>query len=116
MGIDRNADEHEIKRAYMGISMGDISTSAYNLMRSGITIDSSITSEVVVFEAASDGPSAKAGIKKGDVIVKIGDVDVNNVAELRYYLYKNNHNDTVQVTVIRGTSTKTFKVTLGESD
>ena len=106
----------EIKRAYLGISMGDISTSAYQLMRSGITIDPSITSGVIVFDVSNGGPCDKAGIKKGDVIVKIGDVDVNNVAELRYYLYKNKPNDKVDVTVMRGNTTKTFKVTLGESD
>ena len=85
-------------------------------MRSGITIDESITSGVIVFESVSGGPSSKAGIQKGDVIVKIGDVDINNVAELRYYLYKNNPNDIVEITVIRGTTTRIFKVTLGESD
>ena len=106
----------EIKRAYLGISMGDISTSAFNLMRSGISIDSSITSGVIVFDAVAGGPSAKAGIKKGDVIVKIGNTDIKNVAELRYYLYKNNPNDKVDITIIRGKDTKTLKVTLGESD
>ena len=106
----------EIKRAYLGISMGDISTSTFNLMRAGISIDSSITSGVVVFEVANDGPCDKAGIKKGDVIVKIGKTDINNVAELRYYLYKNNPNDKVEITVMRGTSVKKFNVTLGESD
>ena len=106
----------EIKRAYLGISMGDIGTSSYNLMRSGITIDSSITSGVIVFEAVNGGPSAKAGIQKGDVIVKIGEVNINNVAELRYYLYKNNPNDTVEITVMRGKTAKTVNVTLGESD
>ena len=106
----------EIKRAYLGISMGDISTSTFNLMRAGISIDSSITSGVVVFEVANDGPCDKAGIKKGDVIVKIGETDINNVAELRYYLYKNNPNDKVEITVMRGTSVKKFNVTLGESD
>ncbi len=106
----------EIKRAYLGISMGDISTSAFQLMRYGIEIDSSITSGVIVFDVTSGGPADKAGIKKGDVIVKIGSVNVSNVAELRYYLYKNNPNDKVEVSVIRGTTPKTFNVTLGESD
>ena len=106
----------EIKRAYLGISMGDISTSTYQLYRYGITLDSSITSGVVVFEAASGGPSDKAGIQKGDVIVKIGEVEVKNVAELRYYLYKNKPNDKVEVTVKRGATTRIFRVTLGESD
>ena len=106
----------EIKRAYLGISMGDISTSAYNLMRAGITIDESITSGVIVFESVNGGPSQTAGIQKGDVIVKIGKEDINNVAELRYYLYKNNPKDTVEITVMRGKTTKVFNVTLGESD
>ena len=106
----------EIKRAYLGISMGDIGTSAYSLMRAGISIDESITSGVIVFDTVSGGPSEEAGIKKGDVIVKIGKVDINNVAELRYYLYKNNPNDKVEITVMRGKTTKTFNVTLGESD
>ncbi len=106
----------EIKRAYLGISMGDISTSAFNLMRSGISLDSSITSGVVVFDVASNGPSDKAGIKKGDVIVKIGKTDINNIAELRYNLYKQKPNDKVEITVMRGKDTKKFTVTLGESD
>ncbi len=106
----------EIKRAYLGVSMGDISTSAFNLMRSGISLDSSITSGVVVFEVASNGPSEKAGLKKGDVIVKIGNTDINNVAELRYNLYKHKPNDKVEVTVMRGKESKKFNVTLGESD
>lgn len=106
----------EIKRAYLGISMGDISTSQYNLMRNGINIDESITSGVIVFNVVAGGPSDKAGLQKGDVIVKIGKEDINNVAELRYYLYKNNPKDTVEITAMRGKTAKTFKVTLGESD
>ncbi len=109
-------NKEEIKRAYLGISMADISTPSYYLKREGITLDKSVTSGVIVLEATSNGPSAKAGIQKGDVIVKIGDVEVSNVAELRYYLYKHEPNETVDITVIRGTESKVFKVTLGESN
>jgi len=104
----------EIKRAYLGISMGDLSTSYYTLLQNRINIDSSITSGVIVFE--SSGPSLKAGIQKGDVIVQIGNDKVDNVARLRYYLYKHNPNEEVKVKVIRGTEEKTFNVVLGESD
>ena len=62
-----------------------------------------------------NSPSSKAGILKGDVITKIGGYDVKNVAELRYYLYKHKPNEKVKITIIRGTDTKTFDVTLGES-
>ncbi len=105
----------EIKRAYLGISMADISTPSYYLIKEGINLDSSITSGVIVLESTTDGPSAIAGIQKGDVITKIGDVEVSNVAKLRYYLYKHEPNETVDITVIRGKETKVFKVTLGES-
>lgn len=105
----------EIKRAYLGISMGDIS-SKYNLLRRGITLDNSITSGVVVYEAIKNGPCYDAGIQSGDVIIKIGDYNVKNVAQLRYYLFKYNPNDKIKIDIIRGTETKTFEVVLGTSE
>jgi serine protease Do len=105
----------EIKRAYLGISMGDIS-SKYNLLRRGITLDNSITSGVVVYEAIKNGPCYDAGIQSGDVMIKIGDYNVKNVAQLRYYLFKYNPNDKIKVDVIRGTETKTFEIILGTSE
>lgn len=104
----------KIKRAYLGVSMGDISSS-YALMRSGIYLDNTITSGVVVFDVENDGPAQKSGILKGDVIVKIGVYDVKNVAQLRYYLFKHNPNETIKIKVIRGTSSKEFEITLGTS-
>lgn len=104
----------KIKRAYLGISMGDIS-SAYSLLRNGIYLDSSITSGVVVYSVESNGPSYESGLEKGDVIVKIGEYDVTKVAELRYYLFKYNPGDTVKVKVKRGKEDKTFDITLGTS-
>ena len=105
----------KVKRPLLGISMGDISTSSYMLKREGITIDSSITSGVVVFSVSNDGPAYKAGILKGDVVTKIGEYDVSNSARLKYYLSKYKPGETIDVVVIRGTEKKTVKVTLGES-
>ena len=95
--------------------MGDIS-SKYNLLRRGITLDNSITSGVVVYEAIKNGPCYDAGIQSGDVIIKIGDYNVKNVAQLRYYLFKYNPNDKIKIDIIRGTETKTFEVILGTSE
>ena len=105
----------EIKRSYLGISMSDLSVSSYYLRKENITIDSSIKTGVIVVEAVNDGPCAAAGIEKGDVIVKVGKYDVKNIAELRYYLYKYNPKETIEVKVKRGKEEKIFKVTLGES-
>ena len=105
----------EIKRAYLGISMAEISTSKYYLKRQGISIDDSITSGVIVVNVEDKGPSDKAGIEKGDVIDKIGEYNIKNVAELRYYLYKHEPNDKVDLEVIRGATKTTLKITLGAS-
>jgi serine protease Do len=106
----------EIKRSYLGIKMGDISTSYYSLLRNNISIDSSVTSGVVVFEAYTGGPCERAGIQKGDVIIQINNDKVDTVAKLRYYLFKHSPNEEVSIKVIRGTTQKEFKVVLGESE
>ncbi len=105
----------KIKRAYLGVSMGDI-TSRYYLLRRGINLDSDITSGVIVYDVEVGGPAIAAGLEKGDVIVKIGNYDIKNVAQLRYYLFKYKPNDTIKISVIRGKETKVFDITLGTSN
>lgn len=106
----------DIKRSYLGIEMTDLSASAYYLLKMGISLDPSITSGAIVVSTTKDGPSDKAGLEKGDVIIKLGDYDIKNVAELRYYLYKYKPNDKIDIKVIRGTKEKSMKITLGTSD
>ena len=52
----------KIQRAYLGISMIDLTVSNQYLKQQGITIDESVTSGVVVVSTEKDGPSAKAGL------------------------------------------------------
>ncbi len=100
------------KRATLGISMADLSnaTSYY-----GIYIDYSVTSGVLVVKVTPDGPCSKVGIQPGDVITKIGNVKVNNVAELRYYLYKHSPGEKINITIKRMKNEYTSQVILGES-
>lgn len=104
------------KKSYLGISMGDINTSSFYLSKYGINIDSSITSGVIVMDLEEKGPCNNVGINKGDVIVTLGEYEVSNVAELRYYLAKYKPNDTIKIIVKRGKETLTFKVKLQESE
>ncbi len=103
----------KIQRAYLGVSMTDFTTSSQYLRQEGITIDNTITSGVIVVEAVKGGPCADAGIKKGDVIIKIGKYDITSVAELRYYLYKYKPKEKIEIRVMRGKTEKLFNVTLG---
>jgi len=61
-----------------------------------------------------NGPAAKAGIMKGDVITKINNTQVKNSSELIHELYKYNVGDKVTITYIRDGQTKQVQATLGE--
>ena len=104
----------KVERPLIGITMIDL-TDLYGLYSSRITIDSSVTSGVVVAETTKNGPAEVAGLQKGDVITKINGEKVNSIAELRYYLYKSEPGDTIQVTYIRDILEKTIKVKLEAS-
>lgn len=61
-----------------------------------------------------NGPAAKAGLEKGDVITKVGDVQVQNSSGLVRELYKHKVGEKVTITFIRDGQTKNVEVTLGE--
>lgn len=60
------------------------------------------------------GPAETAGLKEGDVIVKIGEVPIAAVQDYMEALGNLDVGSTVQVTVVRGTEKKTFDVKVGE--
>ena len=105
----------EIKRSYLGLRMVNVS-STYNFANEGITIDSKVTSGVAIIEILKDGPCNNTGLKKGDVITKIGDYNIKTVAELRYHLYKYKPNDKINIEVNRNGKVMSYKVTLGTSN
>lgn len=105
----------DIERPYFGISMLDIADSYY-LWQNGITIPEKVTEGVVVIEASKDSPADKAGLKKGDIIIKLADEDISSLAEFRYELYKHKVGEKVSVTYIRDNKEKETEVTLEKNN
>lgn len=68
-----------------------------------------------VAAVTANGPAAKAGIMKGDVITKINDVAVSNSANLIHEIFKYQVGDKVSVTYLRNGKTEQVQVTLGET-
>lgn len=97
----------------MGISM----TNANN--QSGFfnfNIEEETTDGVLVAGVEKNSGADKAGIKEGDIIVKINGEDTSNSAYLRYELYKYKPGDTIDVTYIRDKKEHTVKVKLQKAD
>lgn len=105
----------KIKRSYLGLRMVNVS-STYNFANEDIKIDSKVITDVAIIEILKDGPCNNTGLKKGDVITKIGDYKIKTVAELRYHLYKYKPNDKINIVVNRNGKVMSYKVTLGTSN
>ena len=104
----------EIKRPLIGISMFNV-TDTFGLYQNGILIDNTLESGVVVVSTVKGSAADKAGLQKGDVIVKIGAKKVKNAAYLKYELYQYEPGDKVVVTYIRGKEEKVATLTLTEA-
>ncbi len=111
--IENLENNKTIVRPMLGISMLN-ATDTYALYRSGIMLDKNITSGVVVVEVTGESGASKSNLKKGDVITKLNNEEVDNIAYLRYELYKYNAGDTITLTYIRDGKEKTTKVKLTE--
>ena len=90
----------KINRPYLGVSIYDNNNYFSN--------DTGVYVESVEHGGAAD----KAGIKKGDKIIKIEDTEITNTSYFRYQLYKYNIGDKIKITVERDGKEKTFTVTL----
>jgi len=104
-----------VERPFAGIGMLDLSESYY-LWASGIVVDSSIKTGVVVSEVEEGSPAFKGGLQKGDVIVKVASEDIDSKAKFRYALYMHKPGDTIEIKYYRGKDLKTTKITLGVSN
>lgn len=60
------------------------------------------------------GPADKAGIQAGDIITKIGGVEIHNALELTHQLFKYKPGDKVKVTYFRNGTSKEVELSLAE--
>ena len=97
-----------ITRPYLGVSM-------YNLSDILIRVEAPVTSGVYVDSVEKGSPAEEAGLKSGDIIVKLGDAEITSLAYLKYQLYKHNVGDTVQVSYYRGNDLKTTNIHLSKA-
>lgn len=68
----------------------------------------------LVEEVSNTGPAAAAGIKKGDVIVKVGTFPVKSQMDVRNSMLRYAPGSSVDVAVVRDGQNKSFKVTLSD--
>lgn len=91
---------------YIGIFAYD--RNVMNYLDNGIKLDKGIY--VATVDAA--GPAGKAGMKVGDVITNIDNIEVNTMMDLRTYIYNKGVGSTVNLSYYSGGQPKTASIVL----
>jgi len=95
-----------VQRAFIGVVIQDVDQQTMN--------DKNLpnTKGVFVIELSESGAAKEAGIKPEDVILKVENVEVNNVPELQEQIGRYRPGDKVNVIIRRGTQNKLIEVVL----
>lgn len=108
--VDKIVSNKSIEEAYLGVFGYDKEVIPY--LESKLDLDSG----VYVAEVSLDGPSAKSGVKVGDIITKIDDTKIEKMSELRRYIYSKNPNDEVTLTIVRNNKIYSINVILARKN
>jgi serine protease Do len=96
----------KVQRAFLGIT--PVNVNAELAKQHSL----SVTNGVYVSDLKETGAAKEAGIKEGDVIIKLEDATINNTSELLEQLSKFRPKDKISVTVLRDTKEMNFNVML----
>lgn len=105
--IEKLEKTDNFDEAYLGIYALDREMIPY--MDSGIKLDSGI----YLTKVDKYGPCGKAGLKVGDIITSIDNIEVDRMVELREYIYSKEPGDAITLKVVDGNE-KDVKIVLGK--
>lgn len=97
-----------VVRPYLGVGVFDKETAA----RAGYELN--VDAGVYVRQLTINGPADKAGLQRGDIILKVDDTAVNTVTDLRAAIADHKVGDSVKVQFERSGSKQTVDITLEE--
>lgn len=112
--VDRLEKGEEIKRPLLGVSLLDVD-STYMLYRNDIYVDNEIENGVVVVEVQKDSSASNAKLQKGDVILEVDGVKIENTAHFRFILYKYNIGDKINIKYYRNKKIYDAEILLKDS-
>lgn len=98
----------------LGISMLNVTDRA-SAYRNGISVPENIKAGVIVVGITENTGASNSELKAGDVITELNGEKVDNIAYLRYELYKYTPGEIIEVTYIRDNKEYKTKVTLSKN-
>jgi len=105
--VEELIDVGRVDRGFLGVSMVEITPSLAESF--GLAVDRGIGLQSL----ERGGPADDAGLRQGDIIVKLAGRDIANSGDLFKALTENRAGDRVEVEFFRGSTQKTAEITLG---
>ena len=99
-----------VQRGILGVEGGELNSTVSKEL--GVAE----TQGFYVNKVTKGSGAEKSGLTKGDIIVKLDNLNISSYAELSGYINTKRPNDKVQVTYIRGEKTFTVPVSLSKND
>lgn len=104
--IESYLKEDKFEEASLGIFAYDKQIIPY------INSDIEVNKGIYIAQISLDSPSIKSGLKIGDIITKIDDLELTKMCDLRCYIYTKKPGDEVTLTITRNNQEQQIKVTL----
>src|SRR5918995_6522373 len=105
---DQLIEKGKVTTAYLGVGTTDLSPE--DAGRFGLPVESG----AIVGQVEPGSGADAAGVRRGDIIVRLGDNPIDNAGDLFGALRDYQPGDTVELTVVRDGEELTLEVTLGE--
>lgn len=106
--MEQLLDHGEIKRGQIGVHIQDVT---HELMEA---MDLDVAHGALVAKVGEGSPAEKAGIKEGDVIVRVDNADIRNSSHLRNIIGLKQIGEQVEIELIRSGERKKVSLKIGE--
>lgn len=111
--IDMALKNNEVKRPSLGINYIDLSQVS-GVEKIGDLTGPQLYRGALVYTIAYNSPAAKAGLAKGDIILKVDNEQVNHQKSLTDLIQDFKPNTTVKLLILRNSLDREIEVVLGE--
>jgi len=101
-----DSSQTQVAKPWIGVSLSDINSKL--AARLGLSQDKG----VVIINVVSDSPAEQAGLKAKDILLKIGNTDIDTVKTAKSTVSTYKVGDVVTLTILRGTQNQIVNVTL----
>lgn len=106
--LDQLIEQGKVVRAYMGVGLKDLNQEIASQL--GVPVGRG----VLVAQVVPGGPAARAGLRVGDVIIKMDGWEVRNYDTLKTILNRKKAGQTLKLVIIRGNKQMEVPLVLGE--